>query len=125
MLKKNLFSMTIALVILFLSFTGSGTFSNLNLPHIPYLDKIVHAVMYFALMFGITFENRNIPDTRKKFLVLGSIPVLFGGLIEIMQSMFTTTRSGDILDFFADIAGVILAAGAWMLVRRFFQKKVR
>jgi len=117
--------MGIALVILFLSFTGAGTFSRLHLPAIPYLDKLVHAILYFTLMFALIIENRSLLVTLKNYAVLATIPVFFGGIIEVLQSMFTTSRSGDILDFCANASGIILAVLAWIMIKRFLKPGVR
>jgi VanZ family protein len=125
MVKKNILSLLVACVILFLSFTGASTFNKLHLPAIPYLDKIVHSIMYFSLMSALLFENRKELNSLKSYFSLALIPLLFGGTIEIMQSMFTSSRSGDILDFCANAAGILLASGSWMLVKRLFVKNTR
>jgi VanZ family protein len=125
MVKKNILSLCIALVILFLSFTGAGTFSRLHLPDIPNLDKIVHAIMYFTLMFALIIENRAILVSLKSYLILATIPLFFGGVIEVFQSMFTTTRTGDILDFCANTIGIILSVLAWLVIKRFLKSDVR
>ena len=121
MVRKNLFSLIIALVILILSFTSSGTFNRLHIPHIPNLDKIVHVCMYFSLMLALVIENRSILSDVKSYIILASIPVLFGGIIEIMQSMFTTSRTGDIMDFCFNVAGIILSVVVWLLLKRFLK----
>jgi VanZ family protein len=119
MIRKNIFSLVIALVIVVLSFTSAGTFSHLHLPPIPNLDKVVHAIMYFTLMFALIFENRTILTSPGKYAALAVIPLLFGGVIEVFQSMFTTTRTGDILDFCANAAGITLSVLVWVLIKQF------
>jgi VanZ family protein len=125
MVRKNILSVCIALVIIFLSFTGAGTFSRLHLPAIPDLDKFVHAIMYFTLMFALIIENRSQLVSVKSYIILATIPVFFGGLIEVLQSMFTTTRTGDILDFCANAAGIILSVVVWIVIKRFLKPSVR
>jgi VanZ family protein len=125
MIKKNIFSLLIALVIMILSFTSSGTFSKLHLPPIPNLDKLVHIIMYFSLMLALIIENRSLLSTLKSYLPLALIPLLFGGAIEILQSMFTRTRTGDILDFCADAIGIILAILVWALIKKILKPGVR
>jgi len=39
--------------------------------------------------------------------------------------MFTTTRTGDILDFCADAAGIILSVVVWLIIKRFIKTDVR
>jgi VanZ family protein len=125
MVRKNILSVCIAVVIVFLSFTGAGTFSRLHLPAIPYLDKLVHGIMYFTLMFALIIENRSQLDSAKSYLFLATIPAFFGALIEVLQSMFTTSRSGDILDFCADASGIVLSVFVWIVIKRFMKKEVR
>lgn len=118
MIRKNIISSIIAIVILFLSLTGQGTFGRLNIPYIPYLDKIVHASMYFALMSALIFENRTILKGPKNYFILATIPLIFGAAIEMMQSLFTADRSGDIFDLMLNLAGIILSVLLWLLVKR-------
>jgi VanZ family protein len=118
MVRRNIISSIIAIVILILSLTGQSTFSRLNIPPIPYLDKIVHASMYFALMSALIFENRAILRGPKNYFILATIPLIFGSAIEMMQSVFTADRTGDIIDILFNIAGIILSAGLWLLWKR-------
>jgi len=125
MVRKNILSVCVAVLILFLSFARASTFSRLHLPAIPNLDKIVHIIMYFTLMLALIIENRAILDTVKSYLILATIPAFFGAIIEIFQAMFTTTRTGDILDFCADAAGIILSVVVWLIIKRFIKTDVR
>lgn len=117
MIRKNIFSLTIALIIVVLSFTGAGTFDRLHIPKIPYLDKIVHIFMYFSLMSALIFENKNILTLLRSYFALAVIPLVFGGAIEILQSMFTTTRTGDFFDFCANAVGIVLSIFVWILIK--------
>jgi VanZ family protein len=125
MVKKNFISMSIAMVILFLSFTGAGTFSHLKIPQIPHIDKLVHFIMYFTLMFALIVENRHLLVTAGNYLFLGTIPVLFGAVIEIFQSMFTATRTGDFFDFCANVTGVLFSVLVWLAFKWLINKRVK
>lgn len=81
---------------------------------IPYFDKIVHFLMYFVFSLLFLYENfhSNIEKKRKPikiYFVTIFLSLIIGGIIEIVQSDFTTYRSGDILDWFFDMAGSISA----------------
>jgi VanZ family protein len=115
MVRKNFLSIIIALTIIFLSFTGPGTFNNLNIPKIPNLDKLVHMSMYFAFMFALILNNRARLSTNKSYLLLALLPVLFGATIEILQSLLTRYRTGDFFDACFNLLGVLLALSAWKL----------
>jgi len=72
-------------------------------------DKIVHFLMYFGLSIVASFNY--IYDKKGKIIILKLIafailvPILYGGLIEILQAEYFTERSGDWYDFLADILG--------------------
>jgi VanZ family protein len=118
MVKKNIISSIIAIVILVLSLTGQSTFSKLNIPPIPYLDKIVHSLLYFTLMSALIWENKSNLKGPKNYFFLATIPLIFGSLIEIMQTLFTSDRTGDILDIAFNLAGIIISAGVWLLIKK-------
>jgi VanZ family protein len=119
MVKKNIFSLLIALVILFLSFTRQETFNKLNIPPIPHLDKMVHSVMYFVFTLALIFENRTLLTSVKNYLILATIPVFFGTLIEFLQTLLTRTRTGDFFDACFNVIGVILAIIVWVIFKKF------
>ncbi|MFN8242055.1 MAG: VanZ family protein [Bacteroidales bacterium] len=125
MIRKNIYSFSVALVIIILSFTGPSTFDRLKIPDLPYLDKLVHLGMYAALMFVLIIENRKNLLSARSYLYLSLIPLFFGLLIEILQSMFTVTRTGDVLDLAADAAGIVLAVLFWLIIRRLFSGEHR
>jgi len=118
MVKKNILSIAIALVIIFLSFAGPGTFNKLNLTDIPHLDKIVHSGMYFVLMLALIFENRILLTSAKKYIILSTIPFLFGTAIELLQSLLTTYRTGDFFDICFNIVGIFLAIIVWIIFKK-------
>jgi VanZ family protein len=121
MIRKHIISAIIAIVILFLSFTRPATFEKIDLPDIPYLDKIVHACMYFVFTLALVAENRSSLKTAKNYIVLATFPFLFGSAVEILQSLLTNSRTGDFFDACFNLAGIILAISSWIIVRRLFR----
>jgi len=118
MVKKNIFSILVTLVIIFLSFARAETFSGVNVLGISHLDKIVHACMYFALMAVLLYENRSALKKSINFFLLATIPFGLGSLIELLQSWLTETREGDIKDIIFNLLGIILAGLAWWILQR-------
>jgi hypothetical protein len=118
MVKKNLLSLFIALIIIFLSFSGPATFNKLSIPLIPHLDKIVHSIMYFIFMLSLVFENRLLLTSTKRYFILGTIPVIFGAMIEILQPLLTKSRTGDFFDGCFNTIGVVLAILAWIIFKQ-------
>jgi VanZ family protein len=125
MLKKNIYSIIVALVILFLSFTGAETFEKLPVPNIPHLDKLVHLGMYFTLMLALIVENQALLINLKKYLILSIIPVFFGAVIEILQSLLTRTRTGDFFDACFNAIGVMMAIIIWLLFKKLRKSEVK
>lgn len=79
-------------------------------PWFPHADKLRHALGFAALTaVGLRAGYRAIP-----VLAIGLL--LFGGVIEIAQGLFTTTRAAEWPDWAADAAGIALGIGgrhAW------------
>ena len=114
MVKKNIFSILTALIIMYLSMANSHTFDKVPI-NIPNFDKFVHFGMYFGLMSVIIFENRKALRVHGNLLFLGLIPLFYGIIIEIMQSSLTTTRTGSIFDALADLAGILVSLLLWFM----------
>lgn len=125
MIKSNIFTILTSVIILYLSFASSSTFEGVNIFNIPYLDKIVHFSLYFLLMLVIIAEHRKSLINTRILIYVSLIPIIFGGVIEILQSGLTKTRSGDITDIMSNTAGVIFAILIWILIRPYSIDKVR
>lgn len=84
-----------------------------HLPDINLLDKWVHFVMYGGLCLVIWWEYLHLHQHINWLrMTIGAIvlPVALGGLLELAQAYLTTCRSGEWLDFVADVVGVLLGA---------------
>lgn len=80
------------------------------------VDKFVHATGYFLLtvMAALAFAAGY---TMSRFWWLAAGAALHGALTEVAQ-LYIPNRSGDILDWAADVTGVCVAAVCWQLLRR-------
>ena len=110
--KESIF---VGLIILYVSLIREP---HVHLPHVAFADKWSHMLAY--AVFGAALAWNLIKDKRDKLWVwiLGiAIPVLYGGLIEILQGAFFYPRTAEWLDWLADIIGTIigtaLVAGIW------------
>lgn len=86
-------------------------------------DKIVHFLMYFGLSLVASFnyiydKNGNI-IILKLIIFAICIPILYGGVIEIIQDNYFQGRSGDWYDFLADTLGAIASIPFSLWFRRF------
>ena len=122
MLKNNIYTISVSLVILYLSLATPPTVVKSGFFDIPHLDKFVHFGLYFVLMAVIIIEHRHSLTDTRKLLLIALIPFIFGIIIEFMQSEFTQNRKGEVLDMIADSAGVALALFLWLFFRPYHFK---
>ena len=91
-------------VIAYLCFAPADDFKKVHIT-IPHFDKIVHFGMFFIL--GLFLEAINSLNKSKIYsIVFPLIAIIYGGVIEIIQFNCIYSRSGDFIDFLADIIGL-------------------
>ena len=77
----------------------------------PGVDKLVHLALFLALALAGRWAGiRAVP--------LAVLLVAYGGVSEVVQAVSDLERSGSVLDWLADAAGVALGLGAWALGER-------
>jgi VanZ family protein len=118
MLRRNIFSVTVAIVILFSSLTGAESFTRLSFASFPGADKIVHFLIYLVFMSVVIFEHRSSAGKPGQLILLSLFPVLFGSLMELLQAFLTSSRSGSWLDFLANLAGIFTAILISFLIKK-------
>ena len=120
-LKKYWLSTLFLLAIFILCFINT---TSLPAPPTLNFDKIVHAILFLGLSGVIFFDNTGylrFPISKVRiFLTSFLFPVAIGGLIEILQSYLTKTRSGDWFDFLFDGIGAFFGWGIALLINRYF-----
>lgn len=109
-LKRYWPTLCVAAVILYATLS-SDPLPDTELPPLPYLDKLVHAIMFGGLCGAWFFDiyRSGARLTVAKRLLVAAICVVLGGLDELMQLALTDNRAADILDWGADILGVAVA----------------
>ena len=116
---KNLLKGSIFIIALIISIT-IVFLSLLQLPSskidIINIDKAYHSIAYFALGISWLFAYYKKPE-KKYFIVICCI--VFGIIIEVLQSSLTSYRTGDYVDAIANSCGVLLA----LLIFNLFVKK--
>lgn len=93
--------------------------------NIPHLDKIIHFIMYLFLSFLLMQALFRFRPSGKhiSFIIITSIvSFAYGGLMELVQSWFITSREGDIIDAAFNCAGVIAGIIIYELMRKPEQK---
>ena len=96
------------------------------LSSVRFIDKWTHSLIYLVLGLSINLEYlRNTKQPSPKFIIVWVwlMPIIMGGLIEILQSYCTNgNRSGEWLDFFADAIGSTIAVLIGILLVRYRAK---
>lgn len=118
-IKTYPFSLLVILAIVYLSFFRPPS---TELDTVPGFDKVVHICMYGGLSGMLWLEfirswRRRRPPLWHAWTGAFCCPVLFSGIIELLQEYATDHRSGDWLDFAANTTGALLAsllAYCWM-----------
>jgi VanZ family protein len=114
-------SIFMVLLIQYLSFASPATFERIPTPQLPDFDKLVHFLMYAGLTVALIWDHKKHrkSNSNLQFFVLICIlfPILFGGVVEILQSAYFAPRTGDWLDWLFDIGGVLCAC-IWMRLIR-------
>lgn len=89
--------------------------SLLREPHIPptirfaYADKWAHLVMYIILSFALIADARRDNLSKRMAAVIALLlPSLYGGLLELLQHFFFYPRTGDWIDWLADVVGALV-----------------
>jgi hypothetical protein len=77
----------------------------------PGVDKLVHAALFLTLAVTGRWAGM-------RAAVLGSLLVTYGAVSEVLQAVTPLDRSGSVTDLIADVAGVGLGLGAWVLGER-------
>jgi hypothetical protein len=96
-----------------------------KIPHVSWLellsfDKFVHASVFFILNHLVI---RALSQYNKlNATIVTGFCILYGGILELMQSHFFIQRSGDLLDFIANSFGCIVAIISYHSVKSKMQK---
>lgn len=87
------------------------------------VDKVIHAVLfgvlYFLLMRGLMKQHTHEFYSRVVLWIVISV-ILYGAVIEILQSVLPIGRSGGLADWLADCAGTGIA---YIFYRRMHRHK--
>lgn len=109
-LKRYLLTLLTLIVILYLTFFKP--FGYIPEDKVVGLDKAAHFIMYFTLCAVFWFETFRL-TLRPKPLLMAMlavvIPVVFSGVMEYLQYLLTSYRTGDFDDFVYNTIGVLVA----------------
>ncbi|MGL4993740.1 MAG: VanZ family protein [Bacteroidales bacterium] len=117
-MKRYLLVLLIYAIVLFLSLTANPNV--VGIPLFKHADKVAHFGFYAFITFVSYWSLKGSTMSRRwKLCIIVGVPILFGGYLEIMQSLFFSPRTGDWYDFAANTCGVIIGYyTARMLLKR-------
>lgn len=120
-IKKYPVSIVIILTVIYLSFFKPPS---TDLPRFANLDKLAHFCMYLGMsgMLWLEFiwsHRQGNPPVWRAWIGAFLCPVLFSGVVELLQEYCTTHRGGDWKDFLANFSGALVASlvGRYLLSR--------
>lgn len=120
--KSIIFSVTLfyTLIIIILSFAPLSGLPNLNT---GFDDKIAHFLMYalFCFFWFLTFHCFK---KRPSLLLALVCSIIFGMIIELLQSKLFIYRSTDFLDFLANTLGALSMTLVLYLKKEVIVKKL-
>jgi VanZ family protein len=120
--KKTYFSIASLWTIL-VTYLCLVSFSNLPSLGIGNADKYVHFTFHFifTLLWFLYFNVKKV-EQKKSLIVVFFASLFFGIAIEIAQTLFTTTRKGDVLDVLANTSGAIIAVLVLVLYNKYIKR---
>ena len=119
------------LFIAYLCLTSAKDLPNVELINkmgLQSIDKYVHFTLHFVFS-TLWFQYLKNKESNKNKPLQGILAkvllasFIYGVLIEIAQSLFTTTRQGDVIDVMANTSGAIVAIGLLFLRFSYFKKE--
>lgn len=103
------------------AFLSVASFSAFAVPAVacfPQADKLVHASMYAVLAVAAFADCRPQGLSRGAWAFLLLLPLVYGGVLELLQEFCTVARTGDWFDLLADVVGGWLALACCALINR-------
>lgn len=128
-MKRYIRYLLLPIFVVLLIFTGTCLISSNDIPSIstglPW-DKVAHFGMFFLLSLVNLVDYYKLCDGNPplwRWLFWGFvIPMLYGGIIEILQEKYFG-RSGEWLDFIADMLGSASATVFTLFMYKLFSHK--
>ncbi|MFT7330126.1 MAG: VanZ family protein [Roseivirga sp.] len=106
-LQANAYLIAIGLTA-FIAYLSLDSFSEINMP-IDNFDKVFHSLAYFFLALSWFFAVQKSHSIFKYRIVVAFLVIIFGIIIEVLQSSLTTYRTADYYDIMANSFGILIA----------------
>ena len=73
-----------------------------------HFDKIIHIGLFACLFIAWTYPSSNKKETTITYLMIWTLLIVYGILVEFMQDNWIVNRSFELMDWVADIIGTSL-----------------
>ena len=110
------FSILLAIVIALLSLAPANNFPFTSVYRIPYIDKIIHILMYAPLGFVALSESRCKPKCHHLYVFIMLGILLASVLIEVLQATVISSRGAEWYDLLANFFGLATGYLAFLLM---------
>jgi len=95
---------------------GYMSLKNINMETPPifrmqHADKLIHLLMYVFLAGVCTLEAHHVTSKLKQICLCLLFPIVYGGIIELLQEFYFPPRTGEWADFGFDIIGTFIGWG--------------
>ena len=96
-----------------------------TLPPIEHGDRWAHWLAFMVLTLVLQWDSNRVGlKNGPRWLVVALLPMLYGGLIEVIQEKYFYPRTGDWMDWIADIAGVALSIALWWIGEKIYERRM-
>lgn len=117
------------LISLFILYGSTSSGENLNKIfslNFPYMDKVIHMLMYFILSITILASLIRTGKRKKYYHMLITFVwvISYGMLMEVLQFYLTQTRSAEFLDILANTTGCIFAFLLYTYIKKSRWQKI-
>ncbi len=110
-------SILLTLIIIYLSLSS---LKELNVK-ISVSDKFLHSLAYLALTYSWLFSIKKSHSNNKIKSYIGIILIIFGIILEVLQSSMPLNRQGDIIDVLANSLGVVFALVTFNTLHKYYK----
>lgn len=98
--------------------------SEISLPDIAGADKWVHIAMYTVLAGMLAWDSwQQQMSGWRWWLIAAAIPMVYGGVIELVQEAWFAPRSGEWLDWLADCIGAVVGTVCIVIISTLYKTK--
>jgi len=128
MLKYFWKSIVWGLFILIICGIPGDDLSKFKIVTIPYLDKIVHLILFFIftifLYSGFNHFTKDVGKRSMPYFYGSLISIIYGVTIELLQLYVFSHRSFELMDIAADVFGVFAALISYSAIHRLTEESI-